>query len=292
MLILFAGLLVWQPAPAQEYITEDAERFAALLAEYPEEVTHEAIQSGYLKPGTKGIEIFTPKRIRNARHMAEMVNTYRSRYDEGVALMLPTALESANASRDILDHVQELLGQKESAPVYIVFGGNNSGGTATRKGLVIGLEVLSRFVETEAEAKKLLNSFIAHEVVHVYQTNSGNKGGGNLLHHSLREGFADFMENMVMGGISNAERERHTYGLANEAELWTAFQQVMHTKDIRSWMYNGDQEDRPADLGYWIGKRICAAYYAQASDKHQALQVLLRLRDPEGVLAKSGYNPG
>lgn len=223
--------------------------------------------------------------------MARMVNTYRSRYEKGIELMLPAALESAEDSREILEQVQQLLGQEESAPVYMVFGGNNSGGTASRKGLVVGLEVLSRFVETEAEAKKLLKSFIAHEVVHVYQTNSGNKGRGNLLHHSLREGFADFMENMVMGGISNAERERHTYGLAHEAELWAAFQQVMHTKDIRSWMYNGDQEDRPADLGYWIGKRICAAFYAQSQDKHKALQELLHLKDPEEILAKSRYNP-
>ncbi len=114
-LMLFAGLLVWQPAPAQDYVTENAERFVALLAEYSDEITHEAIQTEYLKPGTRGIKTFKPNRIQNARHMA--------------------------------------------------------------------------------------------------------------------------------------------------------------------------------DMGYWIGKRICAAYYAQAGDKHEALQVLLHLKDPEEILAKSGCNP-
>lgn len=62
-------------------VRRDALRFAALLAEFPHEIPPEAIQSGYQKPGAKGITIFTPKRIQNARHMADMVNTYRSRYD-------------------------------------------------------------------------------------------------------------------------------------------------------------------------------------------------------------------
>jgi len=80
MLCLLAGLFAWYISPAQEYITEDAERFAALLAEFPDEITSEAIQADYLKPGTRGIKIFTPKRIQNAGNMARL----RSRLQDKV----------------------------------------------------------------------------------------------------------------------------------------------------------------------------------------------------------------
>jgi hypothetical protein len=49
---------------------------------------------------------------------------------------------------------------------------------------------------------------------------------------------------------------------------------------------------RPADMGYWIGKRICEAYYAKAGDKRAAMRTLLELRDPKAILAKSGYGRG
>ncbi|MEZ4848655.1 MAG: DUF2268 domain-containing putative Zn-dependent protease [Bacteroidia bacterium] len=284
-------ILILQTSSAQDFIIEDAERFAAILKENPDLISADIIKAKYLKPGTKGVKIFTPNRIRNAKNMASMVNKYRSSYDKGIDIILPSAKASIDEVNEILANVQQLLGQKESAPVYVLFGGNNSGGTASGKGLVIGLEVLARFAETHEEAKKIVMSFCAHEIVHVYQARTGNGGRGNLLHHSLREGFADFIENMALGEVSNAEKERHEYGQVNEAQLWSEFQEVMDQKELRPWMYDGRNGDRPADLGYWIGKRICEAYYAQAEDKVQALQALLRLENAEEILEGSGYNP-
>ncbi len=291
ILLLCLMMFCFNALPAQQYFTEDAERFARIFNEYNDSLTGDIIQDQYLDPGTEGIKIFTPGRIQNASHMKEMVDRYYDSYEKGVTLMLPAALKSADESARVLEEIRQLLLQEESVPVYILFGANNSGGTTSRKGLAIGLEVLGRFADTEEEAQTLIKDFVAHEVVHVYQTWSGNRGRYSLLHQSLREGYADFIQNLVMGGVSAAEKERHAYGLENEAKLWTEFKKEMHRKELQPWMYGEGKDGRPSDLGYWLGKRICEAYYSQSENKQEALLELLRLKDPAEILKESGYDP-
>jgi hypothetical protein len=82
------------------------------------------------------------------------------------------------------------------------------------------------------------------------------------------------------------------YGLAHEHELWIEFQREMNGTDASNWLYNGDRsKDRPADLGYFVGARICGAYYARAADKRQAIKEIFAMPDPAAFLAKSGYAP-
>jgi hypothetical protein len=45
----------------------------------------------------------------------------------------------------------------------------------------------------------------------------------------------------------------------------------MNGTDASNWLYQGDRsKDRPADLGYFTGARICGAYYKNAADKRRA----------------------
>jgi len=63
---------------------------------------------------------------------------------------------------------------------------------------------------------------------------------------------------------------------------------------MSQWLYGGADEatGRPADLGYFMGFRICQAYYQQAKDKKQAIVEILNTRDFNRLLADSGYqNP-
>ena len=58
----------------------------------------------------------------------------------------------------------------------------------------------------------------------------------------------------------------------------------------KKWLYNGNSsKDRPADLGYFIGYRICEAYYNQAEDKEKALNEILKINRFKKLLKKSGY---
>lgn len=64
----------------------------------------------------------------------------------------------------------------------------------------------------------------------------------------------------------------------------------MHEDDVSDWLYNGSKsQNRPADLGYWIGYKITKAYYDKAADKKQAVADIIQIDDADEFLEKSGY---
>ena len=267
--------------------------FAKLFQQYPDSISPDILQEEYLSVGTTGIRIFTPNRIVNADNLAEKISKYRKAYEKGINLMLEAAIQAEEESLEILGSIQSLFKQKKSAPAYFVFGANNSGGTASGRGLVIGLEVLSRFADTPQEAREVVKGFVAHEIVHVYQARVKAAPGRNyLLTQSLKEGFADFIARQTLGYIPESEKARHEYGIENEALLWKEFQKDMNGTDFQPWMYGKGKDGRPSDLGYWIGLRICEAYYNKAENKEEALMTLLKLKRAKEILEESGYNPG
>jgi hypothetical protein len=65
----------------------------------------------------------------------------------------------------------------------------------------------------------------------------------------------------------------------------------MAGKDWSNWIANGKQEtaDKPADLGYFVGYKICQSYYQEMADKKQAVHDILNINDYPAFLAKSRY---
>ena len=64
----------------------------------------------------------------------------------------------------------------------------------------------------------------------------------------------------------------------------------MNGTNTSNWLYEGDRaKGRPADMGYYMGYRICEAFYQKAVDKSEAVRRILALNDPEGLLRESGY---
>ena len=196
----------------------------------------------------------------------------------------------------IIARIGARLGEPEAATAYVVFGAGNSGGTAGAEGLVLGLEVICFLADSAPAVKQVLRDFIAHEMAHVYQSRAGVKeSADDLLHQSMVEGFADFVMERVLEGAARTGTERQAYGLAIEAVLWREFKSDVDSRRAKTeWLYVQRMSfpGRPADMGYWIGKRICEAYYAKAGDKHAAMRTLLELRDPKAILAESGYGDG
>lgn len=291
-LALIAFLVLPPKAVGQEYVLTDAQRFAKLFQQYQDSLSSDILEEEYLSVGTTGVRIFTPNRIVDANNLAEKISKYREAYEKGINIMLEGAIQAEEESLEILRNIQTLFKQKKPATTYFVFGANNSGGTASGRGLVIGLEVLSRFADNTEEAREIVKAFVAHEVVHVYQARVKAVPGRNyLLTQTLKEGFADFIARRTLGYIPKSEIERHEYGMENEAVLWKEFQEEMNGTEFQPWMYGKGKDGRPSDLGYWIGLRICEAYYNKAEDKEKALLELLKLKRPKEILKESGYNP-
>ncbi|MBB6522661.1 DUF2268 domain-containing putative Zn-dependent protease [Pseudoteredinibacter isoporae] len=292
ILLLVCFLPLSHFTSANLYHLEDANNFSKMIKN-SWEVSQEAVQTKYLDVGSAGVKIFTPGRIVDAKNMSRKVNENRAAYEKALNICLPVASEFEDEAVDMLERVGKFMGQPELAPVYVLFGANNSGGTASPDGLALGLEVLCQFADTKEQFKEVLMAFVAHEVVHVYQNRLLNfEKPPTVLEQALLEGFPDFVANMMLGEVPESERKRHDYGLANEAQLWRDFSAVMESKEYDAWFYSGDFNGRPGDVGYWIGKRIAEAYYHQAENKEQAISDLLHLKSAEHILKASAYQEG
>lgn len=278
-------------AITQTLVLSDAENFAAVFRQFDEAPSPEQLQTNYLNPGSMGVKIFTPYRIIDANNLAKTISSNRDTYSKALSVCLPAVRSLSEESELIMREVAELIGEKEIAPAYVVFGANNSGGTASSEGLVIGIEVLCKMVKGKDEFSLLFQDFIAHEIVHVYQNRlSKIEGDLSLLDKVVIEGVADFIAEKVLGRVSSSAVERTDYGLKHEAALWHEFKADMDSKNTGEWMYQlSTTAGRPADLGYWIGKRIAEAYYTNSTDKNLALRELVVFSNAQEILIKSQY---
>jgi hypothetical protein len=176
--------------------------------------------------------------------------------------------------------------------VIAVFGAGTTGGLVHDNQVLIALEVQCRFADSPESAEQVLESAIRHEAVHVHQLRRQTASAKNsLLRQALMEGLADWVSMRQLGSIPPQARERSAYGSAHEARLWQEFSTDMNGLALGPWMYGPGRPGEPADLGYWIGSQIVAAYMAQAGDEGPALETLLQLDSPGEILRQSGYNP-
>lgn len=131
---------------------------------------------------------------------------------------------------------------------------------------------------------------IAHEYAHVQQVPAlVDDEHPTVLSMSLIEGAAEFIAELISGGVSNSRLGESTAG--REKEIETVFVADKDKTDISAWLYNSTPE-QPWDPGYWVGYRIVTSYYQHAHDKHLAVREILQMTDPQAFLRKSGWYPG
>ena len=222
-----------------------------------------------------------------------------------VTLAVDTARAVTGAIRRAYHRLADLYPSAVFPPVYFLMGQFTSGGTVSDAGQLIGMEMHARSPDTPVDELSpwerqvvggidALPGIVAHELIHSQAKVARNgpqrdEAQMTLLEQALDEGCAEFLGQLISdSGIANG----NAYGVAHEAQLWREFQQEMNGTDTRNWLYQGDKsKDRPADLGYFVGSRICQSYYEHAKDKHAAVVAILRMSDPAGFVRASGYAP-
>lgn len=283
----------------------DAERFAAVFKATNGAPTAEQLQRGYLDGAGRGVAIFTPMRIRDARRLANAIAKKPHDYRHAIETCLPLAASLESELRAIYLGLKGLLPKRPLPAFHIVFGAGTSGGTARPDAQVIGLEVVCQDVRTPDDFRRVMRGFMAHETVHTWQDGGDDKE--LLLQSALLEGMADYVAKLVTGASLSPQREQ--WASSREAWLWQQFEadrktlagrghdEVMRTPELRKvytrWFANfgAAPEGWPYEAGYWVGMRIAEAYVAQAADKRAALEVLIEARDPAAILLASGYAP-
>ncbi len=286
--------------------TEDADRFAALFEATNGRPTAEQIQKQYLDPASHGVKVFTKNRIRNAEYMAEQIANNPELYRRGIEVCLPIAKEMNSTLRSVYLGLTGLLESPKLPEVYVVFGSNNSGGTAGQGAQVMGLEAICRISKTDEEIRNHFRHVFAHETVHTLQKIPRDMeliNADYLLYNILAEGGADYIAWLVTGTIRQPSRDswaRQRYDYVRREFLSDRLKvQKMAPDEISAkgsprfrWVRNSKgapDEGWPGELGYWVGREIWTRYFDQAEDKEEALKDLLYLRNPQEVLQKSGY---
>ncbi|HLK64759.1 MAG TPA: DUF2268 domain-containing putative Zn-dependent protease [Bryobacteraceae bacterium] len=298
-----------QPGPkpshdpeAARLVTGDIPNFWRVFDKASLKDAGDLFQREYLDPGSTGLHDFVKARIQNGRLLAATAVSrprYYSAIREGT-LSIDRSTAVKDAIRASFRKLKEIYPDAVFPDVYFVVGRMTSAGTTSQNGLLIGVEMNARDRNTpvdelndweRAVTGQIANlpNIVAHELIHIQQDQDSEQT--SLLYRSLMEGGADFVGELISGDIIN--RVQRTYGDAHEAALWQEFRKDMAGKDVSHWLFQGDRsKDRPADLGYYIGFKICEAFYRRTPDKREAVRRILRVKDAEAFLRDSGYEGG
>lgn len=273
-------------------------------------------QTEYLDKGSDGLKDFVRLRIKSAKDLFETIERLPHFYASVRSSTLRVA-EMEKRMRKSFRKFKKIYPDAVFPNVYFLIGVANTGGTASKSGLLIGAELYGLTEDTprdefpawfktfmpdvkdENELQRLVGIaldtalkpvekipfIVAHESCHFNQDLGEHQ---TLLGKSVQEGGCDFIAELIAGEPLNPLQKK--YGDAHEADLWREFQTEMNGTDLNKWMYNGfKSKDRPGDLGYYMGYKIAWSYYNNAKDKRQAIRDILNVKDFPAFFEASRY---
>jgi uncharacterized protein YjaZ len=259
------------------FLTKDIDNFWNAFTDFQRDSTVNTFREKYIDVGSEGVKGFTPNRIQSAAHLYAVVKKRRIDYLKVKENTLKIK-EKEKQCKSTFYALKYWHPQAQFPPVYFVIGAYNSGGTVNKNGLFIGAEM-------QADINKV-PYIVAHELIHFQQKNWPESP--TLLQQSIMEGSADFLGELISG--VNTNKAVNIYGDKNEDRLCKEFAATMNKTDYVDWLYGvSGKDDRPNDLGYWMGYKITAQYFTKAVDKKRAVKEILDIKDYRDFLIKSGY---
>jgi len=301
--ILLPFIIQAQKSQTSQVFTSDIDRFWAAYDQAKTtsdtSIQRQLIQRLYIDKGSEGLHAFMKARDYDARMWVELINKYPRFWPSVRKNTLQVKTQAAAIVKNI-NYFKKLYPEMRPAKMYFTIGGLKSGGTISDNMVLVGAEIATADNNTDAselsdwlkdvfkgQQGSNLVSVNVHEYVHTQQ----KEGGNSLLAHSIREGSADFISELVTGKILNTAYA--TYGKQHEMSLKESFKIEMFGAELSKWLYNGS-ESKQADLGYFMGYSICKSYYQNQVDKTLAIKNIMELdyKDTAQVhtfLAKSKY---
>lgn len=230
----------------------------------------------YMQKGSLGVKAFTENRIINADSLFKVVKKRKADYELS-RNVLNSLSSKEKRVRAIYGALKYWYPEAKFPPIYFVYGRFNSGGTSASEGIIIGIEKLQNLDG--------LSGLIAHELIHYQQNITDND---MLLKWCLMEGGADFIGELISGESIN--QLSYQYGAKNKDKLCQEFITRLKNIEYQDWLYStSKKDDRPNDLGYWIGYKIIESYFNKQKDKQKAIFDILNINDPLKFLKQSGF---
>ena len=231
--------------------------------------------------------------IRNPENYLESFEKYPKFWE---SLRKPT-LELQNILPDInscFKKVKSIYPKFEPGDVCVFVGPWAIEGSVLRGVIFLGAEMnvplkevdLSEFEEDISFVYlNDIKSTIIHETIHLQQKSDAE----DVLSACIREGSADFLAELFLG--KPFKSPMYDYGWANERKLWAEFSKEMHSSDWSRWLYGSSGTDeRPQDLGYFMGYVITKSFYENMNNKDLAVKDIIEVTDFDQFLEKSGYS--
>jgi hypothetical protein len=282
-----------------EFVTSDIARFWTAFDSsqiYPQR-SKEFYDKLYFGQGTVGLKTFKTVSIKNTGNLVTATEKDKLYYESIRENTLQVA-KLTQALHKYLYKFKQLYPASMFPNVYFLMGDLNSGGKSEKDGLLIGCDVncadsasnftniYPPFIKTlKALTIKHIPSMVVHELVHYQQSYADSNT--NVLGYAIKEGSADFICKLITGKAINEVTFK--YGEAHEKNLWDEFKKDMRGDDINKWLYNRATEERPNDLGYYIGYKITESYYLHSKNKKAAINEILNIKDFDLFLSKSLY---
>jgi hypothetical protein len=257
----------------------------------------------YIDRATPGFIAFMKARDFTAKEYVALIKRY-PKFWISIRTNTERIATRQNEVEEVFKRFKILYPNFKAPKVCFAIGCLRTGGTTTRDLILIGSEIASadsttNKIEFTGWLQYVIGNtgdivaMVAHEAVHTQQPNNiafiNGQMNHRLLSQSLREGAADFIGMQVTGLVIN--KTQYAYGVKYETELWNEFQSKMLSNDYSAWLYNGNKAgNRPADLGYFIGARICESYHSRTTDKANAVREIIRMKNNKRFLKRSGYS--
>jgi hypothetical protein len=271
---------------------EDVGRFYKVYDAAGGHPTAEMLQQ-YIDRGSEGLRYYARARNTTGARIADQISKHPELYVNARRCVdvLPRVRSRLAV---VLRKLTELYPEANLQPITVLIGRGKPVAIADEAhGVQLALEGMCDVAPSMGPSlEDRFVRIIAHEYGHVQQFIAfDNDPHPTVLGGSLMEGAAEFSAEMTSGAVSNYEQAAFAKG--HEQEIESAFAKAANSDDLSEWLYNrAAKEPGAADLGYWVGYRICKAYYQHATDTRQAFRDILEISDPSLFLERSGWYPG
>lgn len=260
------------------------------------------IQTHYIDNATDGLKEFINLRNFTAEEYVIKLAQY-PKFWKSVRPLTVSIVDSKPIIDSIFTTYSSLLPDYQQPDICFAIGCLRTGGTTRDNLILIGAEIAA--ADTTVDKSEMdgwlssiigntgnIESMIAHETIHIQQFSHFfiRFSSQPLLTQAILEGVADYIPKKFLDLEINSAV--YDYGQNHECSLWNEFRADIqnNSKNYKNWLYKGNQQGKPADLGYFMGYKIAEAYYENEEKKQKALKWLLDPRKYKKLYRKSDYN--
>ena len=286
-----------------EVSTDPLDSFWPYFREALNDTTHaKNILAEYISSGSEAIKDYYAIRYFSPNNMYEqMIRETPNHYIHTQKVLDTDKLDSMKTEViNMMDNFSDLYPSAVFPKVYIMPGILNTGGTISDLGLFIGGEMftktddmptdgLNNWQRNAVSENEQMKYTIMHELMHFQQNYQDKENENTVISGVISEGVCDFLVELCSGETAMKSNVEYLSQPDSLQFILSEFKKDMHSDDLSHWMY-GEVEDRPTDIGYTLGYKICKSYYERSVDKKQAVYQLLNTDNFEDIFLGSEYS--